>query len=180
MAINGLDSWEEQLFHRLNGGPPRLEVLLWLPMQLGSLAGPVIVAGLSWVAWRRWRPSVGAVVAGVMAWWLTTVVKNAVDRGRPFETVQVFADRLGTPHDGLGFPSGHTAVAFSLAAVVSPYLTRTGRIAAYVLCVTVGLARIQNSAHLPLDVLGGAALGYTLGTLWNLAAGVPARPGETR
>jgi undecaprenyl-diphosphatase len=79
----------------------------------------------------------------------------------------------GTPFEGLGFVSGHTAVAFAVAAVASPYLDRRGRALAYGLALVVGLARIQVSAHLPLDVVGGAALGYTVGWCWTLLVGRP-------
>ena len=48
------------------------------------------------------------------------------------------------------------------------------RIAVYALAGTVGFARVHVGAHFPLDVVAGAALGYGLGWLWNLAVGVPA------
>ena len=67
VAVEGLPEWEERLFSALNGGPGSLEVVLWLPMQLGSLFGPFVVGGATWRWWRRWRPSVGSVVAGVLA-----------------------------------------------------------------------------------------------------------------
>lgn len=173
VAAGGVPGWEEDAFTFLNAGPDGPELLLWAPMQAGSLAGPVVVGGLAWWRWRNWRPAVGSVVTGVAAWQLAKVVKAAVERGRPFELMDGFARRVGTPLEGLGFVSGHSAVAFSLAAVCSPYLSRRGRIGAYALAVVVGLARIQVSAHLPLDVVGGAGLGYALGQVWNFALGVP-------
>lgn len=177
VAVAGVPEWEKRLFEFLNGGPDGAEYLLWPPMQLGSLFGPFVVGGLAWWRWRKWRPTLGAVVAGVVAWQLAKAVKAVVERGRPFELVDGFRRRAGTPLEGLGFVSGHSAVAFSLAAVCSPYLSRRARVAAYALAGVVGLARIQVSAHLPLDVLGGAALGYGLGQAWNLAVGVPADSG---
>lgn len=174
VAAEGLPEWEEQLFSALNGGPVGLEGVLWLPMQAGSLFGPFVVGGAAWWRWRKWRPSVGAVVAGVVAWQVAKVLKAAVERGRPFQMLEDFADRAGTPYEGLGFVSGHSAVAFSVAAVLSPYLSRPRRVGAYALALCVGLARVQVSAHLPLDVVGGAALGYALGNTWNLALGQPA------
>jgi undecaprenyl-diphosphatase len=142
-------------------------------MQLGSLWGPLLVALVSWLAWRRWRPSVGALVAGIVAWQLAKVVKSAVERGRPHAMVDEFARLGGTPYEGLGFVSGHAAVAMALAAVLSPYLGRGPRAAAYAVALLVGYARVQVSAHLPLDVVGGAALGYLVAWGWNLAVGVP-------
>jgi len=40
------------------------------------------------------------------------------------------------------------------------------------LAPVVGFARIHVAAHLPLDVVGGAALGHLLAMIWNLAVGV--------
>ncbi len=37
----------------------------------------------------------------------------------------------------------------------------------------VALARVHIGAHLPLDVVGGAALGVVLGAAWHLAVGIP-------
>lgn len=173
LALEGVPEWEKSAFGFMNAGPDGPELLLWAPMQLGSLFGPVIVGGLAWRYLPGRRPAVGAVVSGVLAWQVAKVVKAAVNRGRPFELMERFAARIGTPTEGLGFVSGHSAVAFSLAAVTSPYLGRRARAGVYGLAAVVGLSRIQVSAHLPLDVIGGAGLGYAIGQLWNLAVGVP-------
>ncbi|MCB1011157.1 MAG: phosphatase PAP2 family protein [Microthrixaceae bacterium] len=175
VALDGVPRWEEDLFELLNRGSDGAEWVLWAPMQVGSLFGPVVVGALTWWRWRKWRPSGGSVVAGVVAWQVAKIIKNAVARGRPFELVDGFNRRVGTPMEGLGYVSGHSAVAFALASVCSPYLGRRGRAGAFALATLVGFSRIQVSAHLPLDVLGGAALGYGLGNLWNLAVGVPER-----
>ncbi len=173
VALGDLPDWERRTFSALNGGPDWLEPMLWTPMQLGSLFGPFVVAGAAWWRFRDWRPTAGAVVAGVGAWEAAKLVKDQVNRGRPTTLMAEFAQRTGTPSDGLGFVSGHSAVAFALAAVVSPYLGRKGRAAAYAVATTVGFARVHVSAHLPLDVVGGAALGYTIGWGWHLAVGIP-------
>ncbi len=125
IAVEGLPEWEERLFSALNGGPEGLELVFWLPMQFGSLWGPVAVGAFTWWRWRSWRPSVGSVVAGVLVWQVAKVIKAIVDRGRPYELITEFARRTGTPYEGLGFVSGHSAVAFSVAAVLSPYVSRT-------------------------------------------------------
>lgn len=170
-AVRGLPGWEEDLFEVLNGGPRWLEPVLWSPMQLGSLFGPPLLAVLAWWWRRSWRLSAGLLVAGVVAWQLAKVVKGLVDRGRPADLLDQFARYGGTPLEGLGFVSGHSSVAMAMAAVASPYLDRRGRAVAYALALVVGFARVQVSAHLPLDVVGGAALGYAVGWCWTLAVG---------
>lgn len=80
---------------------------------------------------------------------------------------------LGDPAGGLGYVSGHSAVAVALATVSSPYLRRRARRVAWALAAAVCLARMYVGAHLPLDVLGGAALGWAAGALVHLVIGAP-------
>lgn len=171
---------EREVFETVNGGPRWVAPTLWLPMQLGSLLGPFVVGAVVWRRCRSWRPALGVIVAGVLAWQLAKVVKSQVGRGRPYDLLTDYARLPGTPRDGLGFVSGHSAVAASCAAVLSPHLGRGARTLAYALAGLVGMARIQVSAHLPLDVVGGAALGYSVGWGWNLAVGVPVGPAAPR
>jgi membrane-associated phospholipid phosphatase len=173
IAVEGVPQWERRLFEALNGGPAGLELVLWLPMQLGSLFGPFVVGGVAWWRLRRWRPAVGSVLVGVVAWQLAKVLKAAVERGRPFSLMNDFARRAGTPYEGLGFVSGHSAVAYAVAAVVAPYVSRSRRGLIWALATVVGLSRVQVSAHMPLDVLGGAGLGFVVGNAWNYAVGLP-------
>jgi len=65
------------------------------------------------------------------------------------------------------------ALDMALAAVAAPYLPRWGRRLVWSLAVTVVVARVYVGAHLPLDVIGGAALGYAAAALVHLALGVP-------
>lgn len=174
IAASGIPDWEARLFADINGTIDSLEPILWTPMQLGSLVGPVVVSAGAWIAWRRWRPAVGALLVGVIAWQLAKVVKHLMDRGRPGDELGTIVRRSGTPIDGLGYVSGHSAVAFALATVLSPYLNRTGRWIAYGLAATVCIARIHNAAHFPLDTVGGAALGMCLGFAYHLVVGIPA------
>jgi undecaprenyl-diphosphatase len=173
LASQGVSTTEERAFSSMNGGPAWVAPVLWAPMQLGSLWGPFAVGAWAWRRWHRWRPAVGAVVAGVVSWQLAKVVKVAVGRGRPADLLDGVARSAGTPRDGLGFVSGHSAVAASLLAVLSPQLTAGERLAARALVALVGAARVQVSAHMPLDVAGGVALGYAVGWGWNLVVGEP-------
>ena len=66
---------------------------------------------------------------------------------------------------GLGFPSGHAAVAFAIAAVLAPVLSRGWRIVLWVAVAVSGILRIYTGAHLPLDIIGGWGLGLACGSL---------------
>jgi undecaprenyl-diphosphatase len=112
------------------------------------------------------------VFAGTSAWLLAKLVKQLVIRGRPAELLTDVVLR-GTPGTGHGYVSGHAATAAAIAAVVTPYLPKRFRIAVWVVAILVGIARIYVGAHLPLDVVGGAAMGWAIGSLVHFLFGPP-------
>ncbi len=175
IAARGVPTWEAQVFSGLHEVPRSLDYVLWLPMQLGSAWAPPIVALVGWQVSRSWRPTAGALVAGWGGWWLAKAMKAGIERGRPAAELGDAAVRSTAVTEGLGFVSGHATVAFACAAVISPYLTPRWRTVAWVLAATVALSRVVVGAHLPLDVVGGAALGVLLASLWHLVVGVPTR-----
>ena len=60
---------------------------------------------------------------------------------------------------GLGYLSGHAAVAVALGAAALPRLGPEGRALTLTAMPLVGLTRLYVGAHLPHDIAGGAALG---------------------
>ena len=132
-------------------------------MQVGSiLAVPILAIGYA-VYSRGWQLPTRLALAGTTAWILAKVVKSLVERGRP----DVFLSNvnLRPAWNGLGFPSGHTAVAFAIAAVLTSTLSRRWRIVVWVIAIAAGLLRMYTAAHLPLDVLGGWGLGIAVGSI---------------
>jgi predicted Ser/Thr protein kinase len=95
-----------------------------------------------------------------------------VQRGRP-QTLLGDVHILGEPARGLGYVSGHSAVAVALATVSSPYLGRRARRVAWILAGCVCVARMYVGSHLPYDVIGGAALGWAAGSLVLFVLGAP-------
>jgi undecaprenyl-diphosphatase len=164
---------EASAFRLVNDLPSAPFPLVWTPMQLGNLL-VVPAAVLAALAFRRWRLAAGLALAGAGVYALAKVVKRFVERGRPSDVLDDVIVRGAAPH-GLGFVSGHIAVVTSLAYVAWPWLPRWGRWAAGVVVAAVFLTRIYVGAHLPLDMIGGAALGIAVGALVRLALGVPAR-----
>lgn len=74
------------------------------------------------------------------------------------------------------FPSGHTSVAFTTAAIASRYYGGKAGIPAYIAAGFVGYSRLDDRAHRLTDVVAGAALGYIVGrTVARRAAFDPAR-----
>lgn len=170
VASDGVPGWEQRSFHAVNDLPGWLEPVLWPPMQLGSLWGPVAVGWWTWKRWRRRPLTVGVVVGGATAWQLAKAVKSLTGRGRPADELDGIARRVGTPDEGLGFVSGHTAVAVAVLTVLWPVLDPRLRLTGSALAGIVALARIHVAAHLPVDTIGGAALGVVVGEVWHLLA----------
>jgi membrane-associated phospholipid phosphatase len=112
-------------------------------------------------------------VAGGVAYVLAKVVKHYVPRGRPNALLDDVVIR-GAEADGIGFVSGHIATVTALALVAWPWLPRWGRWVAGAGAAVVFLSRIYVGAHLPLDMVGGAALGLAVGAAVRLLLGVPA------
>jgi undecaprenyl-diphosphatase len=163
---------EAAVFRVLDGTTVLPFVVVWPVMQLGNFVA-VPVAGLVAAAFRRWRLAVELLVAGAGVYVLAKVVKRIVVRGRPDDLLTDVVVR-GAPARGLGFVSGHAAVVTALLVVAWPWLNRPARIVCAVLAVVVCLARVYVSAHLPLDVVGGAALGLAVAGIVRLVFGRPA------
>lgn len=91
------------------------------------------------------------------------VLKNSFQRRRPPDAIPCFASVI-TAHDKFSFPSGHTAAATLLAALV--YL-HFGAVAAPLMIWAgcVGASRVLLGVHFPTDILAGALLGLTVASL---------------
>jgi membrane-associated phospholipid phosphatase len=163
---------EAAVFRVVNGTTVLPFVLVWPVMQLGNvLVVPASV--LAAAAFRRWRLAAELLVAGTVTYLGAKVVKGIWPRGRPDGLLADVVIRGAEAH-GRGFVSGHAATLTALAAVAWPWLGRRGRIAVTVLVIVVCLARVYVGAHLPLDVVGGAALGLAVAGVVRLLFGRPA------
>ena len=86
-------------------------------------------------------------------------VKLAVGRARPFQTPD--DQDVMRPFSGYSsFPSGHTALAFGLAAAIDKETSaKWVPWVVYPLAGLVGWSRVRDGKHWLSDVVGGAALG---------------------
>ncbi len=94
---------------------------------------------------------------------VSTSLKYAIDRPRPFETYYFIVKKsdAGSP----SFPSGHTSAAFSAAASLSFNFPKWYVIApSFLWAASVGYSRMELGVHYPTDVLAGALIGT--GSAW--------------
>ncbi len=159
-AKRGVPPWEHRTFSAINDLPDVLAPLVWPPMQFGSLTSPFALGAVAYWRNRRPEPAASIMAAGFAAWIAAKGMKKLVGRGRPHDFDSETNLRLWTEIDGsLGFVSGHAAVAVASAGIIHRYVSPSLGVAAYGLAAIVGFSRIYAGAHLPIDVLGGAALG---------------------
>jgi membrane-associated phospholipid phosphatase len=152
--------WEHIGTRRLNQLPDVLHGPLWVVMQSGSFGAPLVTGGAAMISGR---PTLGRRLAmsGLTAYFLAKGVKHLVRRGRPLELSPGVRIR-GQPASGDGFVSGHAAVSMALATEALEFCGPALWPLPVVIAPVVGLSRVYVGAHLPLDVVGGAALGWAV------------------
>jgi membrane-associated phospholipid phosphatase len=158
-----ISNLELDVFRWFNTLPDVLDVPLQVIMQRGFFAVPT-VAVLAVLLARRIRPGLDVVLAGSLAWLAARLIKDAFQRGRPAALLHDVVLRTDSGA-GFGFVSGHSAVAAALATVAAFYLPPRVKVLVWVLAGLVGVARMFVGVHLPLDVAGGLAMGWAIGSL---------------
>ena len=174
LARRPISRTEVLAFRTVNDLPGAGFPVIWLPMQYGTF-GTVPVSAVLALARNRPRLALAIGVGGTTAWVSAKALKRLVGRGRPAVIIDDVLLR-GVEEGDLGFPSGHAAVSAALTVVALPSVTDGWRWSLAALSGFVPLARMYVGAHLPLDVVGGSALGLAIGSAVNLL--IRTRPGS--
>ena len=154
--------WDEQIFFFLNSLAGQNRILDYLIIFLAEYFGYFLIAAfLFLIFWKykkdAWRPLIFAVFSLLLSASLTQIIRYFYYRPRPFLTDSVTAliDHSSTS----SLPSGHSVFFFALAFVVF-YLNRRWSWWFLGGAFLMGLARIFAGVHWPLDIIGGAILGF--------------------
>lgn len=166
--------WELDLFAAVNGLPDWLYVVIWPFMQYGVFVTIPIATLVAWFLRRR-RLAVLLGVSGVSIYLLAKVVKQVVDRGRPNAFLYTVVEREHFGEGSIGYTSGHVAVAATIATLTIIHLPRPFKEFTVALVLIVVFGRMYVGAHLPLDLVGGLAMGIAAGTLAMLVDQLIAR-----
>lgn len=160
--------WEAETLRWIVGWPDWFEPVLWLVQQAGVLFAPV-VAGLVVVSLTRQGRHIVPFVL-ILPLKLTVekaIVKQLVDRERPYTSVGPDIDVRGPQLAGMSFPSGHATTAVAVAVVLVAFLPPKWRPVPLAWAFGVALARLYFGEHNVLDVVVGAALGTAFAiVLW--------------
>lgn len=124
--------------------------------------GSVFILGVLLIVFllmRHYHVVLRLLLSGTLAYTLSGVAKDLWGRLRPHE---IFAEvsSLDAVIRGPGYPSGHAALAAALALTLGYYWHGRRKWLVATIIVGVAMSRIYLGAHLPLDVVGGFAIGW--------------------
>ena len=166
--LGRLPAYEERIFRATNGASDSIRVPVRAVMQAGTFVTVPIVAAIAFLAGRR-RLAAKLLVGGTIAWFGAKAAKPLGGRERPKGVLGgdvVLREKI---EGDLGWVSGHTAVATTLAFAAGEELPGWTRPVLGGVVGAVGFGRMYVGAHLPHDIVGGAGLGMMISSLLPFA-----------
>ncbi|MEW6213761.1 MAG: phosphatase PAP2 family protein [Nitrospirota bacterium] len=106
---------------------------------------------------------IGFVSSGIVV----QILKHLIGRARPrlTDNLVFMGPSLKSGYDS--FPSGHTAVVFCLAYILSQHFSKY-RIVFYSFAILAAFSRILGLSHFFSDILAGAILGLIVGKMLSV------------
>jgi membrane-associated phospholipid phosphatase len=131
------------------------------------VAGAFGAYGLIAKSTKSKKIAIELVQAGLFSEFLTTILKGALGRARPYTNEGVYSYHafhyFNSPYNS--FPSGHTTAAWALSTVISS--TASSDVVKFLAYVPAGFtmfSRIYQDKHWFSDSVAGAAVGYFVGS----------------
>jgi len=123
----------------------------------------LMIGAIAAIRHPRFAPQLWQVALAILLAYFTVdvVLKPLIARARPFDAlphVQVVGWRPVT----YSFPSGHSASAVAGAFIVSLMLPEL-RVLLWMLAFGIAFSRVYLGVHYPIDVVGGALVGWAVG-----------------
>jgi len=164
LAISNAPSGiETSVFHWFNNGSSTITSIAKVVTEAGSLPHSFLLWALAAFFIGGRLAAAQLLVGGLGAAAVCQIAKETIARGRPealFEQLHLYVGAS----DGYGFPSGHSTFAAVCATILFFYVKKPiYRAGLVLLAITIGLSRMYLGPHLPLDVVGGWALGTACG-----------------
>ncbi len=130
-----------------------------------GLAAPLLVTSIGFIQKDKTLQNKGYYMGATLltSALITTSLKFAIDRDRPFVTYPDIQKLTGAGSPS--FPSGHTSEAFATATSLSLAFPKWYVIApSFIWASAAGYSRMHLGVHFPSDVLVGALIGS--GSAW--------------
>ena len=165
--------YDLEILHFLHdeAASPAMDAAMTFVTQLGDGGFLWFAIAAVLIAQRRFRSfGIAVAVAVIVDFAIGDIVlKNIVERARPFLTDPSLATTLIPLPGSFSFPSGHTGSSFAAATVLAAIplshgWKRTGlRMLPLAAAAAVAFSRLYLCVHFPTDVAAGCLLGVACG-----------------
>lgn len=170
IAGSGTGILEQNIFRTINTLTNQLLVLFGIFSIFGTIGFALMVAIL--VAFRRhYATALKITLASLTSYYAAYGLKLLDIRARPYVFLQNVQVREANSIGTYGFPSGHAAVATVLAMMAYIYLPKRWHKLITFMAIMVCVSRLYLGVHLPMDLVGGFAIGMFFGGLFNFVFG---------